>query len=107
MAGSEQRNSQRLDMSLPVTVRYANGGFHEIETQTRNVSTQGVLLELDSDLKTGASIEFTLTLPPEVTMSESIRVRCLGRVVRVAAPDQKEKITIAATIDQYDFVADS
>lgn len=107
MAENEQRCARRLDLALPVHVKYTNGGFHEVVTQTRNLSTQGVLLEMDSDLKTGADIEFTLTLPPEITMTDSIRVRCVGRVVRVGAPDEQAKITVAATIDQYDFVADS
>jgi hypothetical protein len=61
---------------------------------------------MESSLDVGSPIEFTLTLPPEITLTESIRVRCKGRVVRVEdGPDAR--IGVGAIIDQYDFVAES
>jgi hypothetical protein len=49
-------------------------------------------------------IEFTLTLPPEITLTESIRVRCKGKVVRV--DDGDGKVAVAAVIDEYEFLAE-
>ena len=54
----------------------------------------------------GYAIDFTLTLPPEITLTESIRVRCKGRVVRVEGGSPSQKMAVAAVIDEYDFLAD-
>ena len=40
-------------------------------------------VECVAAIAAGSSIEFTLILPPEITLTESIRVRCKGKVVRV------------------------
>lgn len=103
----DQRSTQRFALKLPVAVKYFNGGVHEIAAETKNVSARGVFFDLDMILKEGATIEFTLTLPPEITLTDSIRVRCKGKVVRVDHPQHNEKVGIAAAIDQYDFVAES
>ena len=59
----------------------------------RDVSARGICFYLDSAIEQGAHIGFTLTLPPEVTLTESIRVQCQGRVVRVedAKPDGSQR----------------
>jgi hypothetical protein len=54
----------------------------------------------------GSEIEFTLTLPPEITLTESIRVHCKGRVVRVEPAAAGGKIGIAAIIERYEFLAE-
>jgi len=46
----------------------------------------------------------TLTLPPEITLTESIKVRCKGKVVRV--DDGDGKVAVAAVIDEYEFLAE-
>jgi hypothetical protein len=51
-----------------------------------------------------SEIEFTLTLPASVTMTEPINVRCLGKVVRVG--DAKGAFEVAAAIRSYEFVSD-
>jgi hypothetical protein len=47
-----------------------------------------------------------LTLPPEITLTESIRVRCKGRVVRVESGTPANKLAVAAVIDEYEFLAE-
>ena len=59
---------------------------------------------MDSAIAPGSVIEFTLTLPPEITLTESIRVRCKGKVVRV--DDGDGKVAVAAVIDEYEFLAE-
>ena len=59
----------------------------EKSAETRDVSARGICFYLDSAIATGSPIEFTLTLPPEITLTESIRVRCKGKVVRVSEGD--------------------
>lgn len=85
-----------------MTVQTAGGRKPEVATQTRDVSARGVYFLLDSRLAQGDSFEFTLTLPPEVTMTESIEVRCRARVLRVQNEDGK--VGVAAVIERYDFI---
>lgn len=101
----EQRNTRRFALKLPMTVRMDTGGGSTLDSQTKDVSARGVFFYLNSDVSAGSPIEFTLTLPPEITLTESIRVRCTGKVVRV---DQGEgnQVGIAAAIDQYDFLSE-
>ncbi len=101
----EKRTTRRFSLRLPVSIRFTNGGVHELSAETRDVSARGVFFYIDQKLSEGSNIEFTLTLPPEITLTESIRVRCKGRIVRVE-DGTDEKIGIGAVIDQYDFVAE-
>jgi len=59
---------------------------------------------VDSAIATGSGIDFTLTLPPEITLTESIRVRCRGKVVRVQDEAPKGKVAVAAVIEEYEFL---
>lgn len=90
-------------MQLPVTVKLPKGDADSVAAQTKDVSARGVFFYLDSTVSEGSNIEFVLTLPPEITLTESIKVRCTGKVVRV---DQGEgsQVGIAAAIDQYDLI---
>lgn len=103
----ENRTTRRFSLRLPVSVKYENGGVHDVTAHTRDVSARGVFFYMDAGLQEGSPIEFTLTLPPEITLTESISVRCKGRVVRVDPNAQTDKIGIAAAIEQYDFVSPS
>jgi hypothetical protein len=103
---NDKRATRRFALRLPVTVRY---GENEPEhaAQTRDVSARGICFYVDSVIQAGSAIDFTLTLPPEITLTESIRVRCKGRVVRVEGGSPANKIAVAAVIDEYEFLADS
>jgi hypothetical protein len=91
-------------MKLPLSVKMPRGESVELSAETKDVSARGIFFYFDSSLNEGSPIEFTLTLPPEITLTESIRVRCSGKVVRVDRLATDSKIGIAAAIDQYDFV---
>jgi len=52
----------------------------------------------------GSPIGFTLTLPPEITLTESIRVQCKGHVVRVENGRGDGKLAVAAVIEEYEFL---
>ncbi len=100
----EQRNTRRFALQLPVSVKYVEGAKEQI-AQTRDVSARGVFFYMDSNVKVGSDLEFTLTLPSEITLTDSIRVRCKGKVVRVEDRGT-ERIGVAAAIDQYDFISE-
>jgi hypothetical protein len=101
----EQRTSKRFSLKLPVSVRCDNGHASEVSAETRDVSAQGVFFYTGSSLSQGTKVEFTLTLPPEITLTESIRVRCRGRIVRI--DEITPRVGVAAIIEQYDFVPDT
>ena len=100
----EQRSTRRFSLRLPVTVKFSDASA-EKTAHTRDVSARGICFYLDSSVTEGSEIEFTLTLPPEITLTESIRVHCKGKVVRVE-PQEPGRVGIAAVIERYEFLAE-
>ena len=100
----EKRAARRFPLRVPVTVDHDNATQ---AAQLRDVSARGISFYLESAVAQGSHIGFTLTLPPEITLTESIRVRCKGRVVRVEGSKPAGKMAVAAVIDEYEFLADS
>src|SRR5713101_2230627 len=94
---NNKRATRRFSLRLPVSVRYGENE-QEHEAQTRDVSARGICFYVDSAIQAGSATDFTLT--------ESIRVRCKGRVVRVEGGSPAQKMAVAAVIDEYDFLAD-
>jgi hypothetical protein len=67
---------------LRVRVRSAAGAA-ELSAQTRDVSSNGVFLYMDSRLAEGSDVELILILPPELTSGQKCWVCCHARVLRV------------------------
>ena len=105
----EKRGARRFALRVPVTVnRESNNGSSRNEVvQLRDVSARGICFFVDSAIAQGAPIGFTLTLPPESTLTESIRVQCKGRVVRVEDSSLDGKVSVAAVIDEYQFLPEA
>lgn len=105
-AEREKRATRRFALRLPVSVSYSEAGAQEKAAQTRDVSARGICFYVDSSIASGSAIEFTLTLPPEITLTESIRVKCKGKVVRVDDGGTEGKVAVAAVIDEYEFLSE-
>jgi hypothetical protein len=102
---SERRSHRRVCLDLPVAVKFLDDGTYEVTGRTRDVSSRGVFFYLNSEIREGASIEFVMTLPSEITLTEPIRVQCSGTVVRV---DRTAEVQgVAVSIDKYDFVREA
>lgn len=101
-AQKEKRVARRFSLQLPVSVKDKAQG--PIPAETRDVSSRGICFLIDSSMAVGSELEFTLTLPPEVTLTDSMQVHCTGRIVRVEKGDQAGRTAVAAVIDQYDFL---
>jgi hypothetical protein len=101
---AERRGEQRFPLRLPVVVKSTEGGIQEQSSLTRDVSARGAFFYLDRNLAEGTPIELILTLPAEITLTESILVRCRGKVVRVVSGVNGGRTGVAAMIEQYDFV---
>ena len=81
----ERRKSRRYTLSLPVVVA---AGQQSVKATSRDVSTGGVYLIVESkdNLAAGAELDLTLTLPQQVvTSDELVLVRAHGKAVRVDA----------------------
>jgi hypothetical protein len=100
---ADQRSTRRFTLQLPLTVKLDSISR---DAKTKDVSARGVFFYMDSAPEQGSPIEFTLTLPPEITLTESIKVKCNGKVVRVDHSVNGGQVGIAAAIDQYDFLND-
>lgn len=108
-ARQEKRAARRFALHIPVSVvrgENVRGGDsnHSEPAQIRDVSARGISLFLDSPIAQGTPIGFTLTLPPEITLTESIRVQCKGRVVRIDETPADGKMAVAAVIEEYEFL---
>jgi hypothetical protein len=97
----EKRGARRFPLRVPVTVDHENATQ---SAQLRDVSARGISFYLESAVTQGSAIGFTLTLPPEITLTESIRVQCKGRVVRVDNARDDGKLAVAAVIEEYEFL---
>jgi hypothetical protein len=102
-SNSERRSVRRFSMKLPAAVR-VSGIPSEFATQTENVSARGLFFYLDRWMKEGAHVDVTMTLPPQVMMSEPVRVRFHARVVRVKAEPASTRVGVAALIEEYEFL---
>ena len=101
-AQTDKRSTRRFPLSLPVAVKVKTAGKSEVVSETRNVSARGVFFYMESAPAEGSEVEFTLTLPPEITLTEALRIHCSGRVVRIDR-GSGAKFGIAAAIDKYDL----
>jgi PilZ domain len=104
-AQQDKRSTRRFALRLPVSVTYTENGEQQKSAQTRDVSARGISFYVDAPIEKDSPIEFTLTLPPEITLTESIKVRCKGRVVRIDDPAANGKMAVAAVIDEYEFLS--
>lgn len=103
----EKRAARRFALRIPVSVAREEDPKNNEAAQIRDVSARGICLYLDSPITQGAPIGFTLTLPPEITLTESIRVQCKGRVVRIEDETEAGKMAVAAVIEEYEFLPES
>jgi PilZ domain len=99
----ERRAARRFSMMLPLTVRFSkDDDLIEKQGETRDVSFRGLYFTTEGMLEAGASIEFVLTLPQQITLAGDVHIRCYARVLRV--DPQKSHRGVAARIDRYEFL---
>ena len=106
-AQQEKRAARRFALRIPVSIDRGENLNSNEAAQLRDVSARGICFYLDSPIEQGSPVGFTLTLPPEITLTESIRVQCKGRVVRIEDSSGTGKIAVAAVIEEYEFLPES
>jgi hypothetical protein len=97
----ERRSAQRFAMSVPVAVQCPGGSFPQETALSHDVSAKGIFLHMNARPREGSSIEFTVTLPPEVTLTDPMRVNCKGHVIRVVEEESAQRFGVGATIEGY------
>ena len=96
---SDVQGASRFPIKLPVAVKSEAG---EKTAETQNISANGVLFEVESDMPVGSLIDFTISFPADVVGSDNdVRVDCRGRVVRSYEEDGRRGVGVV--IDEYRF----
>lgn len=101
----ERRAAQRFDFHLPVSIRSCHSGMEE-PGFTQNISARGAFIYTDREISEGSDIELTLMMPSEITLTENMRVRCRGKVLRVSQPTSSSKVGMAVHLEGYEFLPD-
>lgn len=111
----ERRVGQRFPYLLPLSLRQPTASLEGVGF-TQDLSSRGVFFFTDSPLTEGTEIEITLRMPSEITLGESMPVRCRGRILRVVRPatklssdtsDSEAKIGVAVRLDGYEYLPES
>jgi hypothetical protein len=100
----ERRASQRFDFQLPVGIRLA-GTDREAYGFTQDLSGRGAFFYTDFQVTEGDAVELTLVMPSEITLSENMRVRCRGKVLRVLQVESK--FAVAVHLEGYEFLPEA
>jgi len=98
----ERRARQRFDFNLPVSLALNDNRRGSAFTQ--NLSARGLFLCTDLRLMEGETLELTLTMPAEVTLAETMRVRCQGKVLRVMPAGSEPKSFAAIHLEKYEYL---
>ena len=110
MPQTDQRKSKRFDLRLPLELVRSGASTIGRVTETRNLSSGGVLFASESQLPVGEQIEYFITLPTGRTAG-GVRLHCLGTIVRLepravarTAREKERPFNVAATMERYEFV---
>jgi hypothetical protein len=101
----ERRATQRFDFQIPVTIRLADKQT-ESTGFTQDLSARGALLYTDLAVAEGDAVELTLSMPSEITLTESMHVRCRGKIVRVSTDLTGTKFGVAVHLEGYEYLTE-
>ena len=77
---NDMQSAVRFPIKLPVAVKSQTGAR---STETENISANGVLFQVDSEMPIGSMVDFTISLPADVVGSTAdVQLDCRGRVVQ-------------------------
>jgi len=101
----ERRIGQRFDFHIPVSVK-RTGTQPEACGFTQDLSARGTFFYTDFPLAAGESVDLTLLMPSEITLGESMRVRCQGTVLRVTQPSIGTNLVVAVHFAGYEYLVE-
>ena len=95
----DMQSAVRFPIKLPVSVKSKSGAS---AAETQNISANGVLFQVDSEMPVGSLVDFTISLPADVVGAEAdVQLDCRGRVVRNYEEDGRRGVGVV--IDEYRF----
>src|SRR4030081_1301358 len=97
----ERRCGQRFQLHLPLTIHFNE---KTVPAFTQDVSSRGLFLYTEAKLAEGSVVELTFTMPAEITLGESMRVRGHGRVLRADLSQGGPRTGIAVQLDSYQYL---
>ncbi len=105
----ERRTAHRYRLALPIVI-FRLPKIKEtdlVHGRTRDISTHGLYFTIDRKLKRGTKLNFSLTLPREITSGTQVSVTAEATVVRVEknkAEDHLERVGAAAVIERFEII---
>ena len=109
MSQTEQRKSKRFELRLPIELVRSGGASIGKMSETRNLSSGGVLFASESQLPVGEPLEYFITLPTGKNPN-GVRLHCMGTVIRLetrpsrTTRERERPFDVAATLERYEFV---
>ena len=97
----ERRAGQRFDFNLPISIQFEG---RTVAACSQNVSARGVFLYSEANLPEGSEVQLIFTMPSEITLAESMRVRCCGRVLRGGNSACAQGNGVAVQLDSYQYL---
>lgn len=95
----DMQSAVRFPIKLPVSVHGSQG---DRTAETQNISANGVLFQVESEMPVGSMVDFTISLPADVVGAEAdVKLDCRGRVVRSYQEDGRRGVGVV--IDEYRF----
>ena len=109
----ERRVGQRFPYLLATSFRQTKDGIEGVGF-TQDLSSRGVFFLTDAPLTEGSEIELTLRMPSEITLGQSMPVRCKGHILRIVRPNGtssipasgavQAKIGVAVRLECYEYL---
>jgi hypothetical protein len=90
----ERRRSERFPIHQHLLINLGNGG-HEVAAFSENISSEGAFVYCERFIAAHTQVSLIVALPTETTQSESVRVWCGGKFVRVEPQLKEGKFGIA------------
>jgi len=105
----ERRGAQRFEVHQPLTVHFEG---RTVPGFIQDLSGRGIFFYAETELPRGAGVELTFTMPSEISLAESMPVRCRGRVLRTSASASGHSLAgqrsgIAVQLDSYQYLVSS
>jgi PilZ domain len=95
----DMQSAMRFPIKLPISVKSKSGDSF---TESQNISANGVLFQMDSDMPVGSMVDFTISLPAHIVGADAdVQLDCRGRVVRSSEDGGRRGVGVV--IDEYRF----
>jgi hypothetical protein len=107
----ERRGAQRFEVHLPLAIQFEG---RTVPGFTQALSGRGIFFYAEAAFPEGAIVELTFMMPSEITLAESMPVKCRGRVLRSSASSSgysqdghsanSQRSGIAVQFDSYEYL---